>query len=137
METHAAERWLGATLKADGQLAALVGTRIYNTRRPADAALPCVIFQLQTPGADFLGVGAVRIWTPLLYLVYGLAEQESYAGVLASIAGRIDAVLHGQSGSNDAGTIWACVRQRPFRAPEVFAGREYRKSGGFYDMRVR
>lgn len=136
METNAVEQWLNTTLKADAQLAAVVGTRVYNTTRPAGSTLPCVIFQLQAAGDDLMGVGPYRVWAPLLYLVNGLAEQSSYEGVLATINNRIDAVLHAQSGTSAAGTIWTCTRERAFQMPEIVDGREYRRSGGLYRIRA-
>lgn len=135
METNAAEQWIATSLKADGPLAALVSTRIYNTLR--DGPVPCVIFQLQAPGPDFNVLGGSRVWTPLHYLVRGIAEQESYEGDLASIANRIDAVLHKASGSNAAGVIYSCVRVRVFQLPEVADGRQYRHLGGIYEIKAR
>jgi hypothetical protein len=66
-----------------------------------------------------------------------LAEQASYEGDLATIANRIDAVLHAKSGINAAGTIWTCVRERPFQMAEVFEGREVRRLGGLYRIQAR
>jgi hypothetical protein len=136
METNAIEQWLTATLKADAQLATKVSTRVFNTRR-TDKTLPCVLFQMQSPGNDLVMLGGVRVWAAPLYAVYGLAEQASYEGDLATIANRIDAVLHAKSGINAAGTIWTCVRERPFQMAEVFEGREVRRLGGLYRIQAR
>jgi hypothetical protein len=141
METSAAETWLYATLTGDATLTGLVGARVYNTRRPADGAMPCVVFQLQASG-DVMVVGAVRVWSRLTYVVRGIAEPvpPSYEGTLKSIAGRIDALLHGKSGSNGAGTVWSCVRVRPFQmaeTPPQLGGREFRHLGGVYEIQAR
>jgi hypothetical protein len=135
METNAAEGWMTTVLKADPQLAAVVSTRVYNTLRTGP--LPCVLFQLQAPGADFMVLGGARVWTPLVYLVRGVAEQDGYAGDLATIANRIDAVLHRASGSHAAGTIFTCVRVRAFQMPEVADGRQFRHLGGLYEIKAR
>ncbi len=135
METNVAEGWMTTLLKADAQLAAIVGTRVYNTTRKG--AVPCVLFQLQAPGADLMVLGGARVWTPLTYLVRGIAEQESYEGDLATIANRIDAVLHRTSGSNAAGTVFACVRIRAFQMVEQANGREFRHLGGLYEIKAR
>lgn len=135
METNAAEGWMTTVLKADTALAAVVSTRVYNTLRTGP--LPCVLFQLQAPGADLMVLGGTRVWTPLVYLVRGIAEQESYAGDLATIANRIDAVLHRASGSNAAGTVFSCVRIRAFQMPEVANGMQYRHLGGLYEIKAR
>lgn len=133
METNAAEQWLSTTLKADATLAGLVSTRVYNTRRPSTTTpFPCVIFQLQAAGDDLLVLGGVRVWANMLYLVRGIAEQTSYEGNLASIANRIDAVLHAQSGTATAGTVWVAVRERPFQMSEIVDGRTFAHLGGLY-----
>ncbi|MGP1664480.1 MAG: tail completion protein gp17, partial [Rhodanobacter sp.] len=111
MESNTAEQWITATLKADAQLTALVGTRIYNTRRPATGAFPCVIFQMQAARDDLMVLGGVRVWAEMLYLVRGIAEQTSYEGNLATIANRIDAALHAKSGVATAGVVWVAVRE--------------------------
>jgi hypothetical protein len=137
VETNASEGWIKTSLAADTALTALVGTRIFNTVRDKDSALPCVVFQLQAPGNDFMVLGGARVWTPNLYLVRGIAEQDGFAGDLATIANRIDAVLHRGSGSNAAGTVFTCVRIRPFQMAEIADGRQFRHLGGIYEIRAR
>lgn len=136
METNAAEQWIATTLRADTALEALVGVGIHNTVRKS-SALPCVLFQLQASGADFMTLGGVRVWSSLLYLVRGLAEQSGYEGNLVLIANRIDALLHRASGSNAAGTIFTCVRVRPFQMLEVASGRQFSHLGGIYEIKAR
>ena len=138
METNAAEQWLSTTLKADATLTGLVSTRIYNTRRPsATTPFPVVIFQLQAAGDDYLVLGGVRVWAPLLYLVRGIAEQTSYEGTLATIANRIDTLLHAKSGTATAGTIWVAVRERAFQMSEIVDGRTFAHLGGLYRIQAR
>ena len=138
METNAAEQWLNTTLKADATLTGLVSTRIYNTRRPsATTPFPVVIFQLQAAGDDLLVLGGVRVWAPLLYLVRGIAEQTSYEGTLASIANRIDTLLHAKSGTATAGTVWVAVRERAFQMSEIVDGRTFAHLGGLYRIQAR
>ena len=138
MEINVAEQWLATTLKADAQLAALVDTRIFNKRRPSETTpFPCVIFQMQAAGDDLLVLGGVRVWSPLLFLVRGIAEQLSNEGNLATIANRIDAVLHAQSGTATAGTVWVAVRERPFQMSEIINGRTFAHLGGLYRIQAR
>lgn len=138
METNAAEQWLATTLKADAPLTALVGTRVYNTRRPsATTPFPCVIFQMQAPRADLMVLGGVRVWAEMLYLVRGIAEQMSYEGNLATIANRIDASLHAQSGVASAGVVWVAVRESPFQLSEIVDGRTFAHLGGLYRIQAR
>jgi hypothetical protein len=129
METSAAERWLVTVLKADAALTAVVGQRVYNTRVPSNGQFPCVLFQLQAASNDFVALGGVRVWASLVYLVRGIAEQASFEGNLATIADRIDIVTHAASGTNVAGTVWTCIRERPFQLVEVTEGREFRHLG--------
>lgn len=136
METNAVEQWLNTTLKADTALAAVVSTRVYNTRRPAGSVLPCVVFQMQAAGPDMVMLGGVRVWASTLYLVRGIAEQASYEGNLATIANRIDEVLHAKSGVNAAGVVHTVVREKPFQLVSVIDGREFRDLGGLYRIQV-
>lgn len=137
METSAAERFIHTTLSADTQLTAVVSTRIYNTRRPPNTALPAVVFQLQAGTNDFVALGGVRVWSSLLYLVRGIAEQTSFEGNLVTIANEIDGALHAASGSNVSGVVYTCVRERPFQLVEVTEGREFRHLGGLYRIQAR
>lgn len=136
METNATEQWLNTTLKADVALAAVVSTRIYNTRRPTSAVLPCVVFQLQAAGRDMVVLGGIRVWADMMYLVRGIAEQASYEGNLAIIADRIDVALHAKSGVSAAGVVHTVVRERPFQLVSVIDGREFRDLGGLYRIQV-
>lgn len=142
METNAAEAWLYSTLAADSALAAVVGTRIYNTRRPTGSAFPLVIFQHQG-GRDLTMLGAVRVWSQLTYLVRGIVEvfdaneQGSFEGSAKTIADRIDAVLHGKSGTNGSGTVYTCVRDQTFQLVETVDGRQFRHLGGIYMIHAR
>lgn len=137
METNATADWLKSSLSADSLLTAIVADRIYNTIRAKGSALPAVVFQLQVPGNDFMVLGGYRVWTPNLWLVRGIAEQDSFAGDLVTIANRIDAVLHRGSGSNAEGTIFTCVRKRPYQWVEVVNGVQFPHLGGFYEIRAR
>lgn len=138
METFAVARWIWGTLTADAALSAIVGSGVYDGVRKAGSALPCVVFQLQAPGNDFMTMNGVRIWNSSLWLVRGIAEQSSYGGQLLTIAYRIEALLHGQKGSNSDGVIYTCVRERPFQLREQpKEGTEYRHLGGLYRIQAR
>lgn len=135
-ELNAADKWIYTALSGDAQLTAIVGPRIYAEQAPQGAALPYVVFNFQG-GADLMSVGPYRVWTNALMLVRGIAETASYAGSLATIADRIDAILHAQSGSNVDGVVYAAVRERPFRMPEMGNGRQFRHAGGIYRLWVQ
>lgn len=134
-ESTTIDRWLYTVMAADAQLAAVVGTRIYSDLAPGGttgAVLPMVVYQMQAAN-DLMVVGSARVWANALFLVRGVAQRVSYDGDLITMADRIDAVLHGASGSNAEGNVWECVREREFRLTEVGAdGRQYRHLGGLY-----
>lgn len=142
METNAAETWLYGRLTADAALGAVVSTRIYNTRRPADSAFPLVVYQLQT-ARDVTFLGAVRVWANLTYLVRGIVavfdanEQGSFEGAGKTIADRIDVALHAASGTNGSGTVYTCVRLSAFQQIETVNGQQFRHLGGIYQIQVR
>ena len=56
-------------------------------------------------------------------------QDLSYAKASAAAA-RIDELLHRSSGTAPDGTMWACVREQPFRLPAVQRGVSYRSVGG-------
>lgn len=132
-EVLSAEKWIYATLAADVTLTGLVSTRIYADRIPQDVAspFPCVVFSYLT-GRDLRGVGTWRAWSNFLYIVRGVHETEDFSGSLKTIADRIDAVLHGASGSSSEGTVWAAWREEPYRMPEATDGRSIAHLGGIY-----
>ena len=131
-EPNIAAAWLYSTLAGDVTLAGLVGTRIYEDIRPANVStFPYIVFQLQSPGSDLMVVGTARVWVPLLYTVRGIAQGRSYGGNLASIADRIDALLHGKQADVSGGRVQS-YRERPFRLPERTSEIDYRHLGGEY-----
>jgi hypothetical protein len=70
----------------------------------------------------------------MLYLVRGVAETQSYGPPLATIAERIDALLHAtpNGATNSYGIIWAAVSEQPYRLPETQNGRNFRHLGRLF-----
>jgi len=133
LEPSVIAKWIYGTLTGDAALAAIVGTRVYEDVAPQGAAMPYIVFQMQSPGNDLNALGSRRVIATPLYVIRGIAQTASYTGNLATIAERIDVLLHGQQqrvGTND-GYVW-CYRERPFRLAEVRDGIQYRHSGGVY-----
>mgnify|MGYP000907081231 CR=1 FL=1 len=137
-EIAAVDTWLYTTLRASAELAATVGARIYDAQAPAGAAPPYVVFQLQAAGADTVVVGGIRIATNVLYAVRAVTCGAGYAAA-STIAGHIDAALHGRRATITAGVVLSCHRERPLKLPpEVTEGGEtYYHEGGIYRLRVR
>jgi len=73
----------------------------------------------------------------MLYLVRAIAEQTSYEGNLVTAANRIDAALSAVSGSNAAGVVWVCIRERPFQMAEIIEGRTFVHLGGIFRIQAR
>ena len=136
--TWTADSWLYGVLTGDAALMALATGGVYGHNNPARPTFPYVLFQLQAPGADVMGVGTARVMTPLVYLVRGIAEGGSFGGNLKNIADRIDALLQAQHGAAAGGVVVGCVRERPFALPEVASdGRQFRHLGGIYRIWVQ
>lgn len=136
VEVVSVDQWIYEALEADGQLAAVVGSRLFADQAPQDASLPYVLWQMQSPQPDTVGVGGVRILTNMLWLVKVVDQTESYAGLLKAAADRIDEVLCGLAGQTVGGvTVDSCVRVQPFRMVEdESGGRQYRHLGGIYQI---
>lgn len=138
-ETTRIETWLTGKLTGDTTLANLIGApgdvRVHSDHAPLASTWPCVVFQYQ--GGHDVGGGtreSNRIMLDGLWVVKGIAQQESYGGTLKSIADRIDALLQNSTGgaAGADGTVFAAVREQPFRLAEVDDGVEYRHLGGMY-----
>ena len=138
-ETFVADSWLYAVLSGDAQLVALATGGIYGHSNPNKTpTFPFVLFGLQGAGMDVRGVGPARVMAPMVYLVRGISEGNSFGGNLKSIADRIDALLQAASGSAAGGLVLVCVREQPFVLPETGPdGRQYRHLGGIYRLFVQ
>lgn len=133
LETAVTDTFLYQTLTSDATISGIIGTRCYADFAPQGSALPAIIFQLQAT-TDLNGVGSQRVMVNNLYVVKAVMETASYGGNLATLAQRIDTLLHRQQlriGAN-SGYVW-CRRERVFRLAEVGdGGKQYRHLGGVY-----
>lgn len=130
IESVRIEQWLTATLMGDATLAAAVGTRCYGYLAPQKATYPLLLFNLMD-GDDVMGVGTARVMFTGLYQIKAVGQGPSFTAIKA-IADRIDAVLHGATGSVVDGAILACTRERPIAYVEVSGETQYRHLGGLY-----
>lgn len=146
IETVIVDTWLASVLSMDATLSSLLAARpdvpskpgVYSDVTKQGAAFPYVLFQATDPGQDVVATGAIRVMVSTLYLVRGVIQGESYAGVLAQIASRIDVLLHKTSGPvAGGGTIVSCVRQSLFKLPETQNGISYRHLGGIFRINVQ
>lgn len=135
LEASAAEEFLMTTLSGDATLVALLDGGIWNTEaaqdRP-DPKYPLLLFQFMS-GLDFAAVGAVRIWTNMIYLVKVIADGADFGAMNAAVA-RIDQLLHLASGTTADGTVWSCTREQIVRLPDQVAGSQFRQAGAMYRL---
>lgn len=135
VETLIAQRWLYSKLSTDSQLLAAIGndkSRICAEQISEGVRLPAVVFNLLSAEDLRHWDAQALFWTDCVYAVKGVAQTASF-GDLATIAARIDGVLHGASGSVTGGVVYAAVRLRPLQYAETGPGGEqYRHLGGVY-----
>jgi hypothetical protein len=142
-ELGAADIWLYSLLHGDAQLTAMLGKHpdsgecIYDALAPEGAALPYVVYQLQSPGVDTIAVGTIRIAANPLYVVRGVSASSFVEA--GAIAARVDELLHGTRGQSAGGVVLTCYREQPLKLPpEVTAGKvTHYHQGGVYRIRAR
>jgi len=157
VETPLAESWITNRIRNDATLAGLgthasypefvadVGERVYQWVAPEETPSPYIILS-QQGATDLVPLGGTRIWAQLDYLLVVVASLSEWAPI-SPIADRLDALFHVEGALGAAGVIAAADgiqagrvhetrRVRPFALPEVVAGKQYRRLGGIYRLRV-
>lgn len=132
LEASAAEQYLYNTLHGDATLMALIHDVWPGGSAPQGTAFPFVTFQFMS-GIDYAAVGAIRIWSNMLWLVKAVGETANFADLNAIVA-RIDTLLHRTSGTPADGTVWSCTREQTINLPESVQGKQYRHSGALYRL---
>lgn len=132
LETSVIDTFLYTTLTNDPTITGIIGTRCYADFAPQGTIFPNIIFQLQA-ATDLNAVSSQRVYINSVYVVKAVVETASYGGTIATLAQRIDALLHRQQKAiSNVGYIW-CRREQPFRLAEVTdGGKQYRHMGGIY-----
>jgi len=140
-ELTAGDRWMYAVLAADATIQSYVGNpaRVYAEDAPPGAVFPYVILKLQAAQQDSYAMGNIRVLSTADYIVEAVGQGQSPDFIaLEPIVSQIDALLHGNSGSNAAGVVAQCVRLRPWRYREIDdEGRHYAHLGGVYRLIVQ
>lgn len=132
-------RWIVAQLKADAQLVALVGTKVFRQVIPDGQDPPAVVVWVQNPDADLnTAAGAERVYATIEFVVEGVASATDFDR-LVQMAERIDAVLHKATGSTAYAEVVECVRVAPWSPPDdlVAGGGRVSRAGGSYRVRVQ
>lgn len=132
LEATTAEEFLVSTLTGDATLMAQLPGGVWNIEAPEGTPYPFLVFQFMS-GNDFAAVGALRIWTNMIYLVKVIADAADFDS-LNAVAARLDAVLHGTSGTVSSGVVWSCTREQTIRLPDQLANRQFRQAGGLYRL---
>src|SRR5690242_13267232 len=131
LETTIAETWIFQQLAGDSTLAALIGgathPRIYSDQAPQGAAYPYVAIAMLSD-RSVLTQNGIRVMENIVYIVKAVEKTASYADI-TSIANRLDALLHKQSGTVTGGLVLSCTRENIIRFPETKNGVEYRHLG--------
>lgn len=127
--------WLQSVLSADtgaGGVAALATGGIHEWRDPTgNAAYPKVIYRRQ--GGGYLQtVNGTIVALDGRYAVYGVWRVPSFGGTLETIASRLRALLHKQTGTIAGGLILASIAIEPLELASVQNGVETRMLGDLY-----
>ncbi len=138
-ESMAAYQWIYSKLSADSQLAALVGTRIYQRQADQGVSYPYVVI-LKLSGTDSNTISGDRVMANLLFLVKGVTEGNNAGNALESINARIDALLQkSRNQSVSKGQILACTRESDFELLEndPKSAKQWLHLGGSYRLLVQ
>lgn len=126
-----ANGWISETLKGDATLAGLINGRVYRRAIPENPTMPLVSYQHQG-GTVLSVVGAIRVWGDLVYVVKAYATTHNNE-TLVPIMDRVDALLHGASGTFDGQHIWSCTLEEEIELDDPDG---YTQLGGIYRIRV-
>lgn len=123
------ERRLYATLTGDAPLMGLV-TGVYVDSVPPQTPFP-YIYITGLAFDDIAYVGERTVYSSGVYACRVVGEVGGY-GALVAAATRMHELLQRQSGSTEAGVVFAIYRERPFRMVERSADRMIHHLGGVY-----
>jgi hypothetical protein len=131
LEAATARTFLTTTLGADTALLALATGGVHNgSLAPQGTPYPVVLFFFMS-GVDLGVVGAVRVWSDMVWTVKAVGRGPYYDD-LDPIMARVDALLQRASGSVAQGTVWSVDRQTTLEYEDLVAGDPYRHLGGTY-----
>ncbi len=109
--------WLGARLRADATLCALLPDGAAGIAREGipgvqSSHLPIVVYSA-TPLQDVLNLmGNYRVIVPGLYTVKVIGRRDQYAAAIVPAANRLDTLLDRVSGSSGGVQVRSCIRQQ-------------------------
>lgn len=124
--------WIFATLSTDTTLAAL---GIHEDEVPEGEPLPAVVYQWRG-GATLRGVGTAVLWEGANWLVKVVGQGRSTAA-LSPYSTRVNAKLHGASGTTAAGRVFMCAHQSAYKHAEYTDGEYYRHLGAYWRILAR
>lgn len=112
--------------------------RVWSDVAPQNVPFPYIITGQQS-AVDVVATGPYRVMVSCLYLVKAITGGQYYSAAIQQIANQIDALLQATKADSvpGGGRIISCVRQRPFRLPEITNGIQYRHLGGIYEINTQ
>lgn len=123
---NAIETGIRSALTAGTALAGIVGTRIYNHRAPAGAALPYIVYALA--GGGDLNDTPTRAGEWLYQVgVFGTA-----LGQCGTVDGYVEDLLNGATLTISGMTGYWCGRESPYRLSETVGGATVYHVGAVY-----
>ncbi|GBD17573.1 hypothetical protein HRbin27_00055 [bacterium HR27] len=128
-------RWIVTTLRNDAQLAGLIAGRVHLDQVPPDSQLPAIVVS-QHSTRDVNAIGGARVVTVVQVLVKVIGHPTGLPS-LATIAERLDEVLHGASAELTAVTVHGCVRTEQVLYLEGVETGGYAHVGGIYQVIAR
>lgn len=128
-----AEQYLMSRLSASGELAGLVGSRIYRGKAPGDAEFPLIVFRHHA-GSYQKVVGGIRYVSRLLYTVAAISRTPpTMADEADVVAAAFDALLENDSAS----PVLLVECESPIQREYVLDGISYEERGGLYRILVQ
>ncbi len=131
------KQWIYTRASGDAQLVAAAPGGIHDEEAPTGTTGTYVVFKLMS-ATDFNAIGDIRAKSDVLIQITAIRQQRSTIA-LATAAGRIDALFHGQKHiAVIGGTIISCRREQEINLGLRQAdGTFYTYLGGLYRLEVQ
>lgn len=129
----------GAGLTGPGAVVSVAQrARVWSDVAPQGVPFPYIVTGQQS-AVDVIATGPYRVMVTCLYLVKAITGGQYYSAAIQQMANRIDTLLQATKADSvpGGGRIISCIRQRPFRLPEITNGIQYRHLGGIYEINTQ
>jgi len=116
-------------------LASLCGGRVYEGVAPGNAALPFLVFAVETAQPEYQA-GAVEVLQKICVVVKVIGDGFSYS-TISPIADQVNVVLHGKSTEASTYRILATKRNNLIKYHEFVDGVRYNHLGAQYTVYIQ